>query len=397
MPNDDDILQSAPERRTRHERFVKVLIPIICLGMLIVLPEIMTTADKPFQSVPMLKLGIYLKALIFVAVFYVNYYFIIGKNLDRSKFVWRLIGYNLIVLAVSMVLFWLISNWMEPYWNEARQIRQTIHGFDEPPHPRGPMHGPDLGHLLGQGIRDFVMIVLTIGLCLSIRLIDNWMKLARRSEQLIATRRQQELQNLKSQLNPHFLFNTLNSIYALIAISPAQAQEAVHELSGLLRYMLYGNDNMVEVSKELKFIDNFVKLMSLRLAPSTTLEVNVSACGRETCKVAPLLFVPLVENVFKHCNIGSPGAKISIYGVIIDDKIIFRTVNTCQTEADKLSLPLANAEAESIPEQKEKSGGIGLQNLRRRLLLIYGDKASLTTNLTNNIFTTELIIPVEDE
>lgn len=218
MHTTENILQPPHGTQTRREQVVRFLTHLICLGMLFILPEILNSMGKPFRNVPELKLGVYAKALVFIAVFYVNYCFIIGRSFERKRFAWRLIGYNLIVIAASMVLFRLISIWMEPYWEEAWRIRQASKGIIEAtrtkPHPHG------LLHWLNFYARDVVMLVLTIGLSIALKLSDTWLRLSRRSEQLVAARRQEELQNLKSQLNPHFLFNTLNSIYALIAVPP---------------------------------------------------------------------------------------------------------------------------------------------------------------------------------
>ena len=113
-------------------------------------------------------------------------------------------------------------------------------------------------------------------------------------------RAEAELQNLKSQLNPHFLFNTLNNIYSLIAFSPERAQEAVHDLSRLLRYVLYDSSQpMVPLEKELDFIRNYVELMRIRLPEHVKLTTDISAATPETL-VAPLLFISLIENAFKH-------------------------------------------------------------------------------------------------
>ena len=310
MHASENILQPSPGSQTRREKAVRFLTHLICLGMLFILPEILNSMGKPFRSVPELKIGVYAKALVFIAVFYVNYCFIIGRSFERKRFAWRLIGYNLVVIAASMVLFRLISIWMEPYWEEAWRIRQAAKGIVEASRPKP--HPPGLLHWLNFYARDVVMLVLTIGLSIALKLSDTWLRLSRRSEQLVAARRQEELQNLKSQLNPHFLFNTLNSIYALIAVSPPKAQDAVHKLSGMLRYVLYDDRQVVELSRELSFIENYVKLMGLRLPASTRLECDVDAGSTANAPVPPLLFIPLVENAFKHGNTGEAGAIIKI-------------------------------------------------------------------------------------
>ena len=382
MHTTENILHPPHGTQTRREQVVRFLTHLICLGMLFILPEILNSMGKPFRNVPELKLGVYAKALVFIAVFYVNYCFIIGRSFERKRFAWRLIGYNLIVIAASMVLFRLISIWMEPYWEEAWRIRQASKGIIEAtrtkPHPHG------LLHWLNFYARDVVMLVLTIGLSIALKLSDTWLRLSRRSEQLVAARRQEELQNLKSQLNPHFLFNTLNSIYALIAVSPAKAQDAVHELSGMLRYVLYDDRQVVELSRELSFVENYVKLMGLRLPPSTKLECDLAAGQAANSPVPPLLFIPLVENAFKHSNTGEQGAEIKV-SIKAEGKTLTCVVkNTCRPESST-----------STSRKEDKSGGIGLQNLRRRLQLIYGNRASLETSRENDIFKATLIIPLD--
>lgn len=373
-----------PAPRRGRERFVRFLTHLICIGMLFILPEILNSMGKPFRTVPELRWGVYAKALVFIGVFYANYCFIIGRSFEKKRFVWRLVGYNLVVIAVALVLFKLISLWMQPYWDEAWRIRQAAKGIVvEATRSKPQPHG--FVHWLNFYARDFAMLVLTIGLSTALKLSDAWLKLSRRSEQLVAARRQEELQNLKSQLNPHFLFNTLNSIYALIAVSPTKAQDAVHELSGMLRYVLYDDRKTVELDRELSFIRNYVKLMELRLPPSTKLECDLDSGGEGNAAVPPLLFIPLIENAFKHGNTGEPEAVIKLSVVVSGGVLTCSTVNSVRSAHD------------SSPRQTEgqvKKGGIGLQNLRRRLQLIYGEKASLVTSCSGGLFKVVLIIPL---
>lgn len=370
--------------RRGRERFLRFLTHLICIGMLFILPEILNSMGKPFRTVPELRWGVYAKALVFIGVFYANYCFIIGRSFEKKRFVWRLVGYNLVVIAVALVLFKLISVWMQPYWDEAWRIRQAAKGIvveatRSKPQPQGFVHW------LNFYARDFAMLVLTIGLSTALKLSDAWLKLSRRSEQLVAARRQEELQNLKSQLNPHFLFNTLNSIYALIAVSPPKAQDAVHELSGMLRYVLYDDRKAVELDRELSFIRNYVKLMELRLPPSTTLECDLDSGGQGNAAVPPLLFIPLIENAFKHGNTGEPGAVIRLSVRVAEGVLTCSTVNSVRPASDPITRQA---------DGQTKKGGIGLQNLRRRLQLIYGEKAFLATSCRGGLFEAVLTIPL---
>ena len=114
-------------------------------------------------------------------------------------------------------------------------------------------------------LRDSIMLLLLISLAVMLRLSNQWQVLERSQRELRASQRESELESLRAQLNPHFLFNTLNTIYALIAVDSAEAQKAVHELSGLLRYVIYENPDKVEVEREAEFIRNYVELMRLRM------------------------------------------------------------------------------------------------------------------------------------
>lgn len=376
-----DIAPSLDSTSTRRQRAVRILTHVICIGILFVLPELLSSTGKPFRSVPELKLGVYAKSLLFIAVFYVNYFFIIGRSLRYRRAVWSMIVYNIVVIAAALTLIWLIGRWMQPYWDEAWRIRQAARGITEAARPV-KHHSEGFIHFLKYFSRDFVMLVLTIGLSVALKLSDTWVSLSRRAERLEDARRKEELRNLKSQLNPHFLFNTLNSIYALIAISPAQAQDAVHELSRMLRYVLYDNRKEVELEKDFEFVGNYVRLMKLRLPAAVEVDCRIDPgdCGKRS--IAPLLFIPLVENVFKHGVTGARDARLAISLTASEGKVVCITEN-----------PVAEKGREVAGKAPgDSSGGIGLQNLSRRLQLIYGRDARLSTSRADGVFRTELTI-----
>ena len=164
-----------------------------------------------------------------------------------------------------------------------------------------------------------------------------------------------ELTWLKSQLNPHFLFNTLNNISSLTQIDPDKAQESIGQLSDLLRYALYDTDkNLVPLSGEIDFMDNYIDLMSLRCNELTTVEKDFSIRAGDT-KVAPLLFISLVENAFKH---GINARYPSFIRVRMD------------SDGNDLLFSCENSVFEKAGTDHIGSG-IGLENLQRRLELLY--------------------------
>lgn len=145
-------------------------------------------------------------------------------------------------------------------------------------------------------------------------------------EKMRSTQLEADLKNLRSQLNPHSLFNTLNNIYSLVAIDAHKAQDSIHRLSGLLRYVLYMNDqDSVQVDKELEFTRNYIDLMQLRLQPTTQLSVSIeSNVGKDP--IAPLPFMTLIENAFKHGANTVSERFISIAIVVEQSKGLFCTV-----------------------------------------------------------------------
>ncbi|MBJ7882973.1 histidine kinase [Gelidibacter salicanalis] len=185
-----------------------------------------------------------------------------------------------------------------------------------------------------------------------------------------------ELQHLHYQLQPHFFFNSLNNIYSMVDISPEQAKKSIHSLSKLMRYMLYEtNMDLVPLSKEIDFIKKYIDLMKLRVSDKT--EVSYNFPEEETgIKIAPLLFISLIENAFKH---GVSATKESY-------------INISMTSNEK-TVQFA-IENDNFPKKTDdKSGsGIGLQNLEKRLELLYPNKHSFNTSVKDNNFLIDLKI-----
>lgn len=168
-----------------------------------------------------------------------------------------------------------------------------------------------------------------------------------------------ELQNLRNQINPHFLLNTLNSIYALISFDRDKAQKAVLSLSALLRQMLYGGrNNAVALCDEVEFIRNYVELMRIRLNKNVRIDFNVSISHGDDVKVAPFIFISLVENAFKH-GVSTANPSFILINILYDgEKIVCEIRNS--------NYPKAST---------DKSGhGIGLEQVARRLDLAYAGK-----------------------
>lgn len=349
-----------------RQRLTTFLTHLLCITILFVLPELLSGLANPGRPI---KPWIYTKTFVFLGVFYVNYYWIIEQSFDKARRFLRFFGYNILVIIIALGLMYLI-------W----RCKGYLGGKVPLRHHTSPTEIMYLTKAAGMLSHDAVMLILVIGFASALRLGDKWIKLDRRRQDLVNSQREEELKNLKSQLNPHFLFNTLNSIYALIAISPDKAQEAVHELSRLLRYVLYDTSATVSLRQELNFIANYINLMKLRLSPALKLDMNLDAGNAENLPVAPLLFITLIENVFKH-GIHTPDIPLKISVTAHDHTISCTTSNGLTPSDTQPPLP-----------REDSDGGIGLANLRRRLDLIYGRNAQLTVDTTADTYNVHLII-----
>jgi len=192
-----------------------------------------------------------------------------------------------------------------------------------------------------------------------------------------------ELNFLKSQINPHFLFNTLNNLYALTLKKSDDAPEIVLKLSEMMRYMLYEcNERRVSLVKEINYLKNYLDLELIRQGELVEIEFNLE--GKiDHQKVAPLVFIPFVENCFKHGlknEIGKGYVKINM-----------------KVSDDAVDMEIKNSKTTSLPSQpgKGRSGGIGLVNVKKRLKLHYGKSYNLDITDNPNDFIVQLYIQLD--
>jgi LytS/YehU family sensor histidine kinase len=227
--------------------------------------------------------------------------------------------------------------------------------------------------------KDNIYLVFTIVIALAIRITERWTKAEAGIRDAEKEKLNSELMHLKYQLQPHFFFNSLNNIYSLISISPSSAQEAVHSLGKLMRYLIYDTEApRVELRNEVEFMKRYIELMKLRISDKTKVEVDFQKIPASR-QIAPLLFVSLIENAFKHGVSSTEPSEIHFSLHVTEKDVIF--------SASNFNFPKSN---------KDESGsGIGLNNLRKRLDLLYPDKYSFSTKVSNNIFYSELRIKTD--
>ncbi len=353
----------------------------VVLFILIFFPEIvMSISDVHRTDIPT---HVYVKSLMYLAVFYINYYFIIDRCFKGNNSKTKFALYNAVLFVVVLMVCYIM------WESEPAHHHPIVHHGHEPgmhplPPPDGHVHPSDLesgslqelAHHIIRYVRDAVMVILVMFLALALKLRNRWEQLRHYNEQLMASQREEELKNLKSQLKPHFLFNTLNSIYALIAVNQEKAQWAVHELSGMLRYVLYENPPTVPLKHEVKFVNSYIALMRMRLSGRVSMKISMDIDEKmEDAEVAPLMFITIIENVFKHGVKGYNDKPIEISLSAHDGVVKCYTSNSFNAR-------------KSVHEP----AGVGLKNLLRRLNLIYGKNAELKVETTDDTFIVELVV-----
>jgi sensor histidine kinase YesM len=290
-------------------------------------------------------------SLLLMVVFYANYkwltyrYFVEGKH-----------RYYTIINFIMIVSFAVFLH----YWMDfTRELFQPI--------GRGS-RTPDALDDFMSFVRDCAnfCIFATAATCIALAQQWYWADKALRNAE--AARVAAELGNLRSQINPHFLLNTLNNIYALTAIDHTRAQSAIQQLSNMLRHMLYDNqEQLVSLADEVQFIENYINLMKIRLPQTVDVKFEKDLENPNT-KVAPLLFISLVENAFKH---GISSTEPSFIHMSMTQK------------GNSLCVIIENS---NFPKsEKDRSGhGIGLQQVQRRLDLAYYERYEWTKGVSDD-------------
>lgn len=286
---------------------------------------------------------------IFMLVFYVNSKYLVNFFLEKKK---HLLYYSsAIVLLFLAVILRVGLDKLYPH------IQLPLQAFMA---GRRPYAGP------------FLIMFFWICLSLFYQLLVNRYDREKKYREEINSFIISQNEFLKGQINPHFLFNNLNNIYSLIQIGSPKAGEMVLKLSEILRYSVYRNgQDKVPVHEELEQIRNLVGLYNLK--EGHPLNINVKEEIHEKVMIEPMLLIPLVENCFKHGNPGqSPNAFIDIH---------------CTASAEIFEFTVKNS---FIPGTGNQKGGVGLANIKKRLALLYGNNAGLSTSKNNDVFTAQI-------
>jgi two-component system, LytTR family, sensor kinase len=302
-----------------------------------------------------------------VIAFYVNSSILVPRFLLKNHTVY----YFVIVIAIVGVIVF-INAWLEtafPIMNSQERVPDILRL------PR--LRKPGLGTHIDTLTIIISALVLVIGT--SITVIQKWQKDKQEREELEKDKVSSELSFLKAQINPHFFFNTLNNIYALTKVDADEAGKAIHQLSRMMRYLLYETQQgQTMLSQEIAFVKDYISLMQLRLTAVVKVEFDVPT-HLPDMPMAPMMLLPFVENAFKHGVSATQQSHIYIM-VTQKDSVLDITVKNSIMKDKSLSL--------------DNNSGIGLVNTRRRLDLLYPGKHKLEISEMNagNEYTVHLML-----
>ncbi|GHG05052.1 hypothetical protein GCM10017161_38170 [Thalassotalea marina] len=229
---------------------------------------------------------------------------------------------------------------------------------------------------------EVLIVFLTVSMMLPlIYLIQDRAKQKQYIDHLHQETLKAELSLLKSQINPHFFFNTLNNLYGLAVEKSDQTEEVIYRLSQMMRFTIYdGRKHTVSVQDEIAYLENFIELNQLRHQHRLDIQFTQNITDAQQ-RIPPLLFINLLENAFKHG---------------VDTLTEGQYIHFCfTTKPELIEFVIENNFDKSVLEKNKKqrtSGGIGLDNLKRRLVLLFPDKHKITTDVSSNTYKTTVSI-----
>ena len=356
------------KRKPNNERKgLPVLLHVIGWIILFILPQFLLTGGT-FPNIRTIEIIIF-NTFVFGVIFYLNYLWLVPRFLLRKR------GLIYFPAVIVLLIFMQTGN------NKA-----FISFFPPPDADRTEMQKEY--HSENRQRRKFprrmavynfyINAVLVSSFAVGLRYAERSRIREREMKELEKEKLNSELAMLKNQISPHFFFNTLNNIYSLIEINKADAQTSVLNLSKMMRYLLYESEHgNARLSREIQFMTNYIDLMKLRLSSRVNLRVDFPQ-KYDDMDVPPLLFITFIENAFKHSASfkGSPFIEISL--AVEGSVITFMTRNS-----------INNPSSAGAPEV---DSGIGLENVKKRLSLIFDNNYDLDISNKDSVYSVTLKI-----
>jgi hypothetical protein len=329
-----------------NQTIIEIIIWLAFLGFpLLIFPTFMPFITN--GSIHPAFIGIMITHSLLIAFYYFNFYFAIPKFYFTKKYS----IYKLVLVSCALVILGILFT--DPSFN---------------PFPNPPFRYVKIVFALSILLRFLMIFLLSLGFAN-----------IRRLQQIENEKLSTELAYLKAQINPHFLFNTLNSIYALTFMKSDKAPESITRLSDIMRYVITeAAQDTVPLEKEIHYLNSYISLEKLRLTEKVKLDYSVTGAITNQ-RIAPLIFIALIENAFKYGVSTSENSTISISVDINNYELTLNVFNN------------------KLRYKQNGSGGLGIANLKRRLNLLYSGKHSLTLSEDDKGFTANLMLQLDDK
>lgn len=284
-----------------------------------------------------------------------SFYFILFSRFLAKRKILNLILFGILVCSLSAIFGCLISIFIY-------EISQPV--FSDPK------------ELFVLNLSLFLIAAIHGGIALVIRGFVNWFDEIKLKEELAQKNYETEIALIKSQINPHFLFNTINNIDVLISKYPAKASNYLNQLSDILRYMVYDTKNdRIPLEKELDYIEKYLELQKIRTANPNYVNLTIEG-DTNNIQIAPMIFFPFIENAFKHTENDKKINSISINFSINKTSVNFICKNTYQ----------------KVSQNKQDYGGLGNELIRKRLNLLYPEKHTLEIHENDGNYCVKLTV-----
>ncbi len=368
----------------RTKNILTIIIHIAVWSCFLLLPFIFQPHPKDSPS-PVgfsmhFRAVLIISSIYLIVFYYINTLLLIPKLFFNKHWIW----YTVCVIAL-FVLFLYLPEWLssiiadpspEPMMPMAVKDLSK-HPIDSlsfnhhlpPPHRHGRRH---FKFFPGS----YWIFLLVFAISTSVSVIQQWLRLEANTKEIEKEKLGTELQFLKSQVNPHFIFNTLNNIYSLALTGSDKTASSILKLSAIMRYIISdAASNIVSLEKEVEFTKHIIDLQMDRLTDKVSVDFSING-SIEDKMIAPLMFIPFVENAFKY-GVSTREATTIIFNLQASDKaIVFFASNT-----------IVHSESDA-----QETTGIGINNVKRRLALLYPDKHSLDIDNSGDLFTVKLQI-----
>lgn len=297
------------------------------------------------------------------AAVYFNLYYLMPRFLEKGRFAIYITSLIVTILCASCLI-------IPGYYLSATVAGKTV----------TELYGSNAANCIYQFFGTALPATLAVmTLAMSIALTRNWLQTKRRQQLLEKEKLETELNFLKYQFNPHFLFNSINAIFFLIHKNPDKASASLAKFSDLLRYQLYEcNDKQIPLSNEIAYLENFIELEKLRQNHNMEVTTDIPATHTGHLLIAPFILMTFVENAFKHVSTHSDAPNWIYIAIHLDEQ--------------QLKVTITNSSAPETKQDLVHYGGIGLKNVQRRLDLIYPGQYALDIQPDTTSFSVKLTL-----